>query len=240
MALVLTSIIYPLFRWVRLALRVNKQSCVCVGERFVPVRSLALNTGGSLCESHGRSLDIFVGDKVSCDRTAVELYAGRVFGLDAQKVLNFFHFASAGAVSFARGLNDTPKMVALSVAAGALELGLSWNIFLVGVVMGAGGFFSAKKVAYTMSHRITRMNHGQGFTANLITSILVIFASRWGLPVSTTHVSCGSLFGIGMVTGKARWKMIGGIVSAWVLTLPLAAVLAGTVFWVLNTFMVKV
>ena len=48
-----------------------------------------------------------------------------------------------------------------------------------------------------MSKKITPLTHGQGFTANLVTSLLVVFASRVGVPVSTTHVSCGALFGIG-------------------------------------------
>ena len=52
-----------------------------------------------------------------------------------------------------------------------------------------------------MAHRVTDMNPGQGFTANALTALLVIGASRLNLPVSTTHVSCGSLFGIGAVTG---------------------------------------
>lgn len=233
-ALALTSTIYPFFRRARLVLGVNKESCVCIGERFVPVGSLALNTGGMISSAQRRTLDVFTGDKVSCESAAMELYQGRVCGLDAQKVLNFSHFASAGAVSFARGLNDTPKIVALSVAAGAVGLGLGWNIVLVSIVMGAGGLFSARKVAHTMSERITQMNHGQGFTANLITSLLVIFASSWGMPVSTTHVSCGALFGIGLVSGKARWKTIGGIFSAWVLTLPMAAMIAGALYWVME------
>jgi PiT family inorganic phosphate transporter len=77
-----------------------------------------------------------------------------------------------------------------------------------------------------MSHGITRMNHGQGFSANLVTAALVLAASRYGLPVSTTHVSCGALFGIGAVTGQARWKSIGTVLLAWVVTLPTAAILA--------------
>ncbi|MEO2195182.1 MAG: inorganic phosphate transporter [bacterium] len=48
------------------------------------------------------------------------------------------------------------------------------------------------------------MNPGQGFTANAITSVLVIGASTLGLPVSTTHVSCGAQFGIGTVTRQAH------------------------------------
>lgn len=58
-------------------------------------------------------------------------------------------------------------------------------------------------------------------------ALLVLFASRLGLPVSTTHVSCGALFGIGLVTQQARWMTIGRILVAWVTTLPVAALLAG-------------
>ena len=49
------------------------------------------------------------------------------------------------------------------------------------------GLLNARKVAKTMSKKITSLNHGQGFTANLVTGALVIFASRLGMPVSTTH-----------------------------------------------------
>jgi PiT family inorganic phosphate transporter len=74
------------------------------------------------------------------------------------------------------------------------------------------------------------ISSGQGLTANLVTAVLVIWASRWGLPVSTTHVSCGALFGIGAVAGQARWKAIGSIALAWVTTLPIAAGLAAGVY----------
>lgn len=89
--------------------------------------------------------------------------------------------------------------------------------------MAAGGYWSGRKVAETMSRKITEMNPGQGFAGNLTTGILVVFASKWGLPVSTTHVSCGALFGIGSVTGQANWKTILTILTAWVTTLPVAA-----------------
>ena len=62
----------------------------------------------------------------------------------------------------------------------------------------------------------------------------MIFASRLGVPVSTTHVSCGSLFGIGAVNRTARWRMIGTILLAWVTTLPMAAAI-GWLMWVLLT-----
>jgi PiT family inorganic phosphate transporter len=77
-----------------------------------------------------------------------------------------------------------------------------------------------------MSHRITGMNPGQGFAANLSTALLVTTASFHGLPVSTTHVSVGSLVGMGLVTGQARWKPVLGVLASWIITLPCAALLA--------------
>jgi len=61
---------------------------------------------------------------------------------------------------------------------------------------------SARRVADIMSYRITEMKHGQGFTANFITSLMVLGASRMGVPVSTKHVSCGSLFGRGILLDR--------------------------------------
>ncbi|MBI2166951.1 MAG: inorganic phosphate transporter [Candidatus Omnitrophica bacterium] len=231
-AIVLTAALYPLFRLAGERAGIRKNTCVCIGERIIPVGNLSLNENGMLSVAELKSLDILVDEKEACEAKAVELYSGRVLGIEVGKILDFGHFLSAGAVSFSRGLNDTPKIVALSLGAGAL--GLGWNIGGVALAMAAGGLASARRVAETMSKRITRMNHSEGFTANLVTAFLVIAASGWGMPVSTTHVSCGSLFGLGLVTGKARWKVIGGIVSAWVLTLPAAALLAGISYGVLR------
>jgi len=148
-------------------------------------------------------------------------------GVNVQTVLDRLHYLSAGAVSFARGLNDTPKIVALLITAQAFHLPL--GIGFVGMAIALGGLINARRIAETMSHRITAMNHGQGLTANLVTAALVLGASKLGVPVSTTHVSCGALFGIGALNGHARRRMIGAIVLAWVTTLPVAAVLAALI-----------
>ena len=113
-------------------------------------------------------------------------------------------------------------------------LSVRTNLLLVATVMAVGGLLQARKVGETVAHRITRMNHAQGFVANLVTSCLVLTASASGLPVSTTHVSCGSLFGIGLITGQANVGVIRQVVSSWLLTLPLAAVLAGVASLVLS------
>ncbi|HSL53318.1 MAG TPA: inorganic phosphate transporter [Pyrinomonadaceae bacterium] len=85
-----------------------------------------------------------------------------------------------------------------------------------------------------MSKKITPLNPGQGLTANLVTSSLVILASRFGLPVSTTHVSVGSLFGIGLITGEANRHVVSGILMSWVLTLPIAAMLGAVIYSIVN------
>jgi PiT family inorganic phosphate transporter len=74
------------------------------------------------------------------------------------------------------------------------------------------------------------MNHGQGFAANLATGILVIMASISGLPVSTTHVSVGALFGIGATTGQANLRVMFNIALSWLITLPCAAMIAAAVY----------
>jgi PiT family inorganic phosphate transporter len=87
-----------------------------------------------------------------------------------------------------------------------------------------------------MSRRITPLNPGQGFTANIVTSALVILASRIGLPVSTTHVSVGSLFGIGLITREANRRVVSGILVSWILTLPIAAILSAVIYATVSTF----
>ena len=62
----------------------------------------------------------------------------------------------------------------------------------------------------------------------------MIGASLMGSPVSTTHVSTGALFGIGLWNDRTNWRMVGGILGAWIATLPLAAALAASAAWLLG------
>ena len=100
--------------------------------------------------------------------------------------------------------------------------------------MAVGGLLNARKVADTMANKITGMNSGQGFAANLATALLVNTASYHGMPVSTTHVSVGSLLGIGVITQQTKWKPVFGVLLSWVITLPCSAVLAALAYFVLR------
>lgn len=100
--------------------------------------------------------------------------------------------------------------------------------------MAIGCIINAKKVANTMSKKITTLNHPQGFTANIVTGMLVITASIFGLPVSTTHVSVGSIYGIGLMNKNANNKEILKIVLSWVLTLPIAGLLSAIIYFIIQ------
>ena len=214
-SILLAVLLYPVLTLVRRATGVTADTCVCVGgvkeeARLQPDGMVALVRTGQV---------LTVAEVSEC-RTR---YQGTMARVSVGPLLDGLHFLSSGAVGFARGLNDAPKIVALLFAAQAV--GPYTGLALVGVTMAVGGVLSARRVAETMSRKITRMNPGQGLTANLITAALVLAASRFGLPVSTTHVSVGSLFGIGLVNGTARRKTILSILIAWVTTLPTAAAL---------------
>ena len=222
LALVMTAGLYPVLHRTRQAMGISRETCVCIGEE-VRVISIEPRSGAAATAVTEPMPAVVMGSREDC----FDRYAGSLVGISAQTLLDTLHYLSAGAVSFARGLNDTPKIVALLITAKALNLPLGMT--LVGIAIALGGLISARRVAETMSHKITSMNHGQGLTANLVTAFLVIVASKFGMPVSTTHVSCGSLFGVGTATGQAQWKMIGGILLAWVTTLPVAALFAATI-----------
>ncbi|MDF5726857.1 MAG: inorganic phosphate transporter [Rhizonema sp. PD38] len=162
----------------------------------------------------------------------MQRYTGKFLGIKSQQLVDACHFLSAGVVSFARGLNDTPKIVSLILIIQAFSI--QGGAIFVALAMAVGGLLNARRVALTMSKKITSMNPGQGFCANLVTGILVIAASKYGLPVSSTHVSVGSIFGVGLVSRKANVLVFHQILLSWILTLPIAAILSGFFYFVLH------
>ena len=227
LAILLGALLYFIMRSGRIALGITKEWCVCVGceERVIaqPQPASVLTMRASL-----PAVSLTVDEMENCE----ERYAGSMLGIGSQRLMDGAHFLSGGVVSFARGLNDTPKIVALLLLLPALDL--RWGFFAVAVTMAIGGLLHSRRIAETMSHKITAMNHGQGFSANLATGILVIIASLFGLPVSTTHVSVGSLFGIGLATRQANSRIIFNIALSWIVTLPCAALLSAGAYVLLR------
>lgn len=143
-------------------------------------------------------------------------------------MLDILHWLSAAAISFARGLNDTPKLVAVFLI---LPGTVADPYFLVALAIAAGGIVGAKRVARTLSKEITPMAPREAVVANFVTAALVTLASPLGLPVSTTHVTSGGIFGIGLAhREKADWHRVRDIFLSWVATLPIGALLAVAIY----------
>jgi PiT family inorganic phosphate transporter len=211
-AAVVMIVVYRVFMQVAGA-RLATDTCVCVAD---PLPDHDTGTGAVL-GSHAMPLPVVAAGE-TCAR------AGLSSVLTARGFVDAGHYVSAGAVGFARGVNDTPKLLALLVPVQAMTP--QGEGVMLALAMAAGGLLGARRVAETISHRVTVMNAEQGFCANLATAVLVMTASRFALPVSTTHVSSGALFGLGALTGQARWGTIGQIALAWLVTLPCAAACA--------------
>ncbi|MEL6352860.1 MAG: inorganic phosphate transporter [Cyanobacteria bacterium J06627_28] len=231
LAIVIAGVLYSIFRVARERSGITKTTCVCVGEgsrQPVLLQSVQVGSDGALLSS-ATGLELAVDETTQC----VERYQGKVVGIEAQQSLDSLHYLSAGAVCFSRAVNDTPKVAALLLMTAAVTPTV--GIGIVGIAIALGGIIQSKKVAETMSKRITDLSPGQGFTANITTAFLVLVASNMGVPVSTTHVSCGSIFGIGVATQSGKKDTILKILGTWVTTLPLAAVVSGLLYWIFST-----
>ena len=230
-ALLLAIVIYTGFRQIRQRSATSNLLCLCIENKTEMNASCFVDNSGTLTIDKSATHSLSLDSQKAC----ASRYAGVIFGIDLQRVMDALHFFSAGAVCFARGLNDTPKITALMLLAPGFSL--QWKIVLIALTMALGGLLNARRVAETMSHKITTISHGQGLSANLTTAFLVIFASKLGLSVSTTHVSVGALFGIGLTTKRANTKMIATILLSWLLTLPCAALCAAGLYAAIGNYM---
>jgi inorganic phosphate transporter, PiT family len=192
--------------------------CVDIEPAALPV-GLTIE-GSSLAISEVRTqVDIAVGSQEMC--TADRHSAFRFTSTD-------LHWLTSGATSFARGLNDTPKIVALVLMTAALSAGTpvgeSFAFAVLTFAMVAGSWMAGKKVTKVLAEKVTPMNHQEGLVANLVTAALVGPGAALGLPMSTTHVSSGAIIGVGVPKkAELNCKTIQSMVLAWIVTIPLAA-----------------
>ena len=153
---------------------------------------------------------------------------------------------SGGLLALSHGTNDAQKTMGLItlalVASGKLNPSHFhvpiWVVIAAATAISLGTFTGGWRIIKTMGTKIISMDPAQGFVAQTAGAAVILASSRGGFPLSTTHVISGGIAGAG--AGKrlsaVRWGVAGEIVTAWVLTLPCAAVVAGVVFEVVSLF----
>jgi PiT family inorganic phosphate transporter len=144
-------------------------------------------------------------------------------------------FVSASLYSLGHGGNDAQKtmgiIAVLLFSQGHMEGGFHvpfWVVISCQAAMACGTLFGGWRIVHTMGSKITRLTPTQGFCAETGGAI-TLFAATWlGIPVSTTHTITGAIVGVGAArkVSAVRWNVASSIVTAWVITLPVAAVIA--------------
>jgi len=109
-----------------------------------------------------------------------------------------------------------------------------WVILAAHAAIGLGTLAGGWRIIHTMGSKITKLQPVGGFAAETGAAIAIFTATHFGIPVSTTHAITGSIVGVGATRrmSAVRWGIAGRIVWAWVLTIPMAAVIGACAFWV--------
>ncbi len=146
------------------------------------------------------------------------------------------HWLSGGAVGFARGLNDGPKLVAIGAVVVGPSLPPGPLLILVGLAMFAGSVYAGGRVARVLAERVVTMGPREGLLANLATSLLVGVGANLGLPMSTTHVATGAIAGIaGSEPARLNRTTARDLVLAWTATPLVAGLMAFASYSALST-----
>lgn len=187
----------------------KEATCLCVGLR-------ALDAGPAKFVH----LHVLSGTASECES------AGDFLRLKAET----FHWLSSGFVGFARGLNDTPKLVAIGVIVLG-ESNLGQMVLLISAAMFAGSIYAGRRVARVLAEKVICMDHREGLLANVTTSLLVGVGATLGLPMSTTQVSTGAIAGIaGRRTSRLNAGTVRGLVLAWTITPLVAGIISMVAF----------
>jgi PiT family inorganic phosphate transporter len=151
---------------------------------------------------------------------------------------------SAALLSCAHGTNDAQKSMGIITAvlfAAGFEKSFrvpDWVILACAAAMGLGTLSGGWRVVHTMGTRLTRLSPRSGFCAEGGAAVSILLATWLGLPVSTTHVVTGAIAGVGSIqrVRAVRWNLATDIVTAWILTIPAAALVSAVAFFVIRLF----
>ncbi len=157
---------------------------------------------------------------------------------------------SAAAYSFSHGTNDAQKTMGIivpllfSIGYYGANANLSrlpvpfWVIIICYTTIALGTLAGGWRIVRTMGYKITKLRPVNGFAAETAGAATILGASAAGIPVSTTHVICSSIMGVGSTMGAStvKWGVARSIMIAWILTIPISALIGYGTFQVIRIF----
>ena len=151
---------------------------------------------------------------------------------------------SASMLALAHGTNDAQKTMGVItltlITAGMLPAGSAppfWVVLAAGLAIGLGTYMGGWRIIRTLGRRVSDIRPVQGFSAETTSAAVILSSTHLGLPLSTTQVCTGSIFGAaaGRRLASVHWSVAGRIALAWAFTLPAAAVVGAAASWVAET-----
>jgi PiT family inorganic phosphate transporter len=161
----------------------------------------------------------------------------------AERWFKILQLATSALLSFAHGTNDAQKVMGiLYVAMVAEKVILSgapmpeWIPLACYSAIALGTMSGGWKIVKTMGSKITKITSLEGVSAETAAAITLKITEHFGIPVSTTHTITGSIIGVGLTKriSAVRWGVTIPLMWAWIITIPISAILAGTVFMLIR------
>ncbi len=160
------------------------------------------------------------------------------------KYFGRMQIVSSAFMAFGHGSNDAQKamgIITMALMSGGVIQTLDvpkWVVFTCALAMGVGTLFGGWKIIKTLGVKMLKLEPIHGFAAETSSTAIIIAASHFGLPVSTTHVVSSAILGVGATKrlSAVRWGIAGRIVTAWILTLPACIAMAWGIQRVLAHF----
>ncbi len=152
----------------------------------------------------------------------------------SRRIFGKLQILSAAFVAFGHGSNDGQKFMgafALALLLGGMTTEFSipyWVILLCATTMGLGTSLGGWRIIKTMGTKLAKLEPQHGFAAETGAAIAIEIATRFGIPLSTTHTISTSIMGVGTAqrVSGVRWSVAGNIITAWLLTFPVCGLLS--------------
>jgi len=163
------------------------------------------------------------------------------FGVD--KHFRRLQLLSAAAFSLGHGGNDAQKsmgiiwvaLIVTGMAAKDEKIAL-WIVLSCQAAIALGTLTGGWRIVKTMGQKITKLKPFEGFCAETAGALTLFGATHFGIPVSTTHTITGAIIGVGVRKGASavKWGVTRKIFWAWILTIPISAIVGAAMFYLLN------